>query len=377
MAVIFSKEVSQDNLLSAYNNHSVEFSSNNVLQAVSCMVDYGDGTFDRSPNPDGSFKINIAEVASVLINLNKFKDTIVPDINGSGYVYPDTTLYKSISITYKISFINGTTEQIGRNYHFIKSVLQPINYLDNVIDVSTNSLALLLPFKDRSNLSYYTPYYEGVPFDFSIFSNLARTVTIRNKKNLSEMDMDLSLGVNRIFLSQGDTDSTLLDDLILHTGLNHIEISVSPTDYITLFIERFESSCGPFLKYFNSTGSYSYFRFSPIYQQSKRTKTLDKLRSDFSSIDETFSIIDITGKDSAIIMKLLAEQLDSDMLKHVDSLMDSLKVELFVQEPNTKLKASSWFTVLVSDGTFKTKNTKKTRNEFKVNIGFETYTLGL
>ena len=183
MAIQFIKDVSQEELLSSNNNNEVVFESDNALEAVSCLIDFGGVAVTRRPDSTGQFSYDFMEIVSVLINENDYEDLIVPDVENSGYAYKDDTLFKQLTISYKISFSNGSTETASRTYSFTKSVRQIKNYQDTIFNILNDKISLLIPNKDNSKQVYYAPYFHGYPFDVPMYSNIDRTITVTSKTN--------------------------------------------------------------------------------------------------------------------------------------------------------------------------------------------------
>lgn len=377
MAITFSKSLSQTELLSSHNNNIVEFSSNNVLTPVSCVANYGSFSHERSPDPNGLFSFNLKETVKILINMNKFRDYIVPDIETNGFVYQDETLYKNVNVSFKVIFEGGTTETITRSYHFLKKISQPKKYADTIIDTAVTGLAFLLPFENDSNVSYYAPYFEGKPFDVALFSNTERTITVRNKTNNLTMQLDLLAGVNRIFVSQGETNFTLKDELSLRTGINNLQFEIDADNYITLFLERIESDCSEYLRFYNKQGGYSYFQFNAYSKKSIKTKTIDSINTGFNTIAETYDTEQITGKNESVIRNLISERTSQRQIKYLESLFSSPKVDLYLNKQFKKTSLDSWRGVRVSDGTVDLEENNLPWLDVPVTIGYANETMSL
>lgn len=350
MAIIFDKALSTTELLNAYNNNIVEFHSDNGLAAVSCVINLGDVSFEITPDPNGQFLFNLKEGVKVLINSNSFEDLIVPDIEFDGYVYKDDTLFLSLGVDYELTLSDDSTETTAKAYKFFKSVKQPIKYSEEVIDGV--NLSLLLPFYQNNKLAKYASYYEGYPFDFSLYSKNVATITITNKANGLTEDFNLLAGVNRIFISQGSANFTIDDVLPLITGMNELEIS-DGSETVTLYLEKFESKCSPMLKFFNDSGSYSYLRFEENPKITVRTKTLNTINVDFKDISETRGTNLITGKMKSTRERLQVRRMSPDQFKLFLDLTASPRVDLFMDDLFQKQESDSYYTVIMKDASYK------------------------
>lgn len=375
MAITFTKSLPEDELLASHNNNIVEFSSNSALTSVSAVINLGSVAITVTPNPNGLFHFNFIEAVKVLINENKFKDMITPDFENTGYIYNDNTLYKKIVTTFKVVYEGGTFEQITKTYCFIKSVRQAQKYERRKIKI--DFLALLIPydFSSNSNKTYYAIYYSGMPFDIPIFSNVTRTITIKNVTNSFTETLDLTEGVNRFFLSQGDRSITNDDFLPLHDGINELEFQITPTNFVTLFLEKRREKCSPLLKLYNNQGGYSYLKAYRNHTQEKQTKTINSISSNLKDISETNQTEFITGKESKNKTTLIIK-VNERQLNYLAGIIDSPRVELFQELLGQKQDSDSFYGVTVSDGSYKLVDTKKRIYELVIKIGFEINTLG-
>lgn len=369
MAIIFSKALSESELLNSHNSNTVEFNSDNVLTAVKCTLDFGSISFEITPNPSGLFQYDLKHATQELINENNFEDQIVPDIENDGYVYGDDTLYKLISLIYTIVFDNDSTESTTKNYLFTKSVKQPDRYSETIIN-STDLLGLLIPFVDYSVKSYSATYHKGYPFDIAVYSNLPRTITIVNKTNALSNTFDLNQGVNRLFFSDGTMNFSFDDTIALITGINELEFQIASVPILTLLLNKKESNCGPYLKYYSNNGSYQYFLFNEIFNEDESTKIIDVLSSKFKSIEEATDLDRITGKESETIISMFTEYLTSNEMNYLKPIITSPRVELYTREVYTKAESNSWRGVVLRDATYRINSTKKELKGLNIEIGY-------
>ncbi len=341
--ITFSKDLGSE-LLNAYNNNIIEFSSDNVLQAVKCSLTINNNIFEITPNPSGNFCFNFKEISKVITNENRFKDTVLPDIENSGYVYPDDTLYSLLEVDLEITFLGGSTETASRSYNFVKSLQQPEKY-----QAQSGDVYMLLP---KINNIFQAVYQEGKPFDISIYSNINRTVTIKHIDTSMELDIDLTSGVNRLFFSQGSSNFTIEDDLPLFLGVNHLEFHFSG-EYITMQLEKKDSNCGKTLKWFNSSGSYSYISFVNHHKETIRTRKIDSIYSDFNDISESYENDFLTGKTSALTYRLHLNDINQRQRTYFESLLESPRVDLYLENQFEKQLEDSWRGCILKDASFK------------------------
>lgn len=377
MAIIFTKAISESELLNSHNNNIVEFYSNSVLTSTKCTLNFGSVSFEITPDPSGNFSYNLKHAIKELINENNFEDQILPDIENDGYIYEDGSLYKLQGLTYTITFDNDTTEATTKNYIFTKSVKQPDRYDETIINSAIDLIGLLIPFRDYSVKSYAATYFTGYPFDIAIYSNIARTITIRNQTTNFSFDISVVKGVNRLFFSDGNQNFSFEDDLPLIYGENELEFIIGGSVKLTLFLDKKESGCGRFLKFYSSEGSYQYFLFDDIYTKEKKGKIIDNLQSKFEDIHEAVGQDRITGKTSSNIENLFTEYLSNDSMNYLQSIIDSPRVELYTRNQYEKQIATSWRSVVLLDSSHQIENTKKNLKRLAIQIGYTNNSLAL
>jgi hypothetical protein len=365
MAIQFTQSVDKDELLGAYDDHVVKYNSDSVKIAVKSDIVIDGKTFSITPDPNKQFTFNISEVVRVIMNQNRFKDSLVPNLSGNVYLYPDATLYKSVAVTYIVEFDDQTTEQTTVDYEYIKAVHQPENYLKERIDITTKNIAMLLPFIDDSIENYYTPYYYGFPFDIQIFSKTSTTLTLRNMLSSISVDVPVMKGVSRIFFSDGKNNSTLIGDLPITRGMNEIEISDTAGNKMYLLIERIDT-CGNVFKYVNSKGGYSYNGFDKYQIERVKTKTGDTLQPDLNSIDHVVENSSITGKTSSIEKRFVKSQVSELQQKHFQEIFDSPLVYMYIGRGFEQMTVKHWFGVTVKDGTLETKGKRRINDRFMI-----------
>lgn len=377
MAINFTKQLSESDILNSHNNNIVEFSSDNVLTAVKCTLNFGSVSFEITPDPEGNFSYNLKHAVKELINTNNFQDLITPDIEANGYIYEDTSLYKIISLEYTVAFNNETTESSTKNYIFSKSVKQPDRYEETIINSLQDLVGIMIPFKDFSVKSYAATYFVGYPFDVSIYSNVSRTITVANRTNGMSYDILISKGVNRLFVSEGWSNFSFEDDLPLIYGVNELEFQIGGSVYVTLILTKRESGCGKYLKFYSNTGSYQYFLLDDIFTEDESTKIIDNLQGRHQSIEESVGIDRITGKTSRSVLNLFTEYLTTDEMNYLKPIINSPRVELYTRNQFEKQITTSWRSVVLIDGTFRVIDTKKNLKRLAFQVGYTNHTLSL
>lgn len=372
MAVTFSKTISTTKLLNAYNNNVVEFTSSAIPGGETidkATINIGGSDFTISPISN-VLRFNFKEVVSALLN-NNFDDDVIADDD----IKADTSLMSSYVVTYTITFTDATTDSDNETYVFVKSVEQ-------IANVSTRLL---------TEQQILTPkaltFFKGFPFDFAHYSD-GNVTLYNNSLGVNSALSETATNTYRIFLlnrrsqfkNRVIADSGTYEDNICWTdgnnhellddGINTLDVQGTTSQLLTIDLKNVCS--GTYLKWFNAESGWTYWLFNPVYKETTRTKTKDVFNVDFESIEDTTTTNLITGKDSRLTRRLLYEGLTQNERLQINSLLDSPRVEMYNGVQNGEL--STWQTVLVKDGSFETKNTKRGFSNIKLTIELNKYT---
>lgn len=359
MAIVITEQPS-GNVLNAYNNLVLEFYSNNAKTAISALVTIGTYTVPLTPHL-GNFYCNLIQIVGVIMNQNAFKDTVeLP--TGSGYIYPDSTLYKEIDVSIEVKLNDNTSETTTLNLVFVKSVEQIIQEVVN--KAVQEKIKLLLPY---SSQVAYAAMFDSAPFEVCLYSNATRTITLRHKKTLATTTLNLTKGVNRIYLSNG-VDTTGFQNLVpLGYGLNELEFIVDGGIYLTLILERFDLECGTYLKWFNQNGGWSYWKFGPVEEDIETVKSGVILQEDVQNVTSATSNYSVASKTIDLKRTLKSGMLNQNQAKLVNSIARSPKIYMFNNNPYESHVLSDFKEVRIDSSTLP-KNKKQLSKEMKFDI---------
>lgn len=350
----------------AYNDSIITYKSNSFTGATKSDVIINGKSFTVYPIND-EFTYNFFDYVKVNINLNNFDDTIIPT---SESVIDDTTLSLSIQPTLKIypSSTGITTgDTLVVNYDFTKNVEQLIGYKQKV-DNDNSTVKVLLP--THNYVDYNLTYFEGYPSDFGIYGlTSGDTFYLKNTStvNQSSVYTATTSEVKRIYLSVGSGDTTISDELVLSNTINKCELWVNDDFVCNINIRKVDSKCGVMLKWFNHSGSYSYWLFDHIYQTAIQGKKLDEIAGRYDNLYNITATNNITGKDGNQTMKLTSKFTDFDK-QTICSIITSPKVELYIHnEPFNLFTEGSFVGVILNDGSLPISN-KTSNNKLDVTI---------
>lgn len=358
MAITITKEP-QGPLLNAYNNSILEFTSSTGTPARA-LVELSGYVFEITPN-EGSFYFNMKDVISLLINQNAFADNVEVTVPTS-YLLQDTTLYLEQSVKLTVIKSTGATETLTKTYNFIKSVKQLYRTAYDESDL----IKVLLPYADgRKNATYF----EGLPFDVSIYSNANRAVTLHNRRTGIDLTLNLLKGVNRLFISNGENDNMGFEhDLPLYVGPNDLEIEIDPTNKILMPIKKVAVDCGIYLKWFNQESGWSYWRFEKLYNENVSSKKLDELNSDFYNLEDSQSPTISTGKETQRELDLDTGLMDANERILLDGIFQAPKVYIYSNEQLQPFSTVDWKEVDIKDGSQTVLSTKKAFHRFNIKV---------
>ena len=366
MAISFITEISETEVLNAFNNNVVEYKSNSPKTPIKSIITVLGEELEITPNPNGVFHYDFKTIVKKLINGNYFRDTIEPEIESS-FVYLDNTVYKQFSVDFTIQFNDLSEESISKTYKFLKAVEQLETFRKRLVNTENPSIAILTPFTDRSNKTYFSTYFEGYPFDLSIYSNTYRTITIHNKKINESTTMILSEGVNRLFISDGNNNFSFEDVLPLYFGVNELEFRVSSTEYVTLFLKKVESECGVYLKWFNNEGGWNHFLFK-TYTEKRKVKSTGVLNQDYDNLIDTEEPEVEMGMTSRDNLKFYAGRLEEYEKEIINGITESPKIYRYLNCMFQKSEKMDWITQRIATKNMELVDSKKKLYEASIEL---------
>lgn len=359
MAIVFTKDISEANLLMAYNNNIVEFSSNTAGKvALNCNVTGFGINALIYPLPNGTFYFNLLEWISVVINTKNFADDLVTDLvdgDASTFTYDvKDGCYKDGNITFKINFTDTTNENISRGLKFIAGVENLETYKKNQMIIADSNYLVLSPVADRSNNTTLLKYWEGYPFEFSFFTNFPTDdFTLKNLTNGLDYTFTAKSKVTAMYLSDGRTDVTIEDFLPLINGMNTLRIEYDGDLQDTIInIDKKDADCGIYLKWLNKYGRYNYWLFSDRHFRTMNSRYGTELANDFKNLEDTISPTLQSQKNSQESLKLIYERLTLAERVILDGIIESPKVFMFTGERYAKANSNDWLEVTVKSTSF-------------------------
>jgi hypothetical protein len=374
MSIIFATAIDDTKLRMAYNNDVLRFYSDNTLAAKSCRITNRNDSpalnITLYPAPDGSFFFNFKPYVTALINTRNFEDTLQPELNRTNpdsFVYnatPGTLLQLNINI--EITFINDTTDDVTHSLTWLAAAAQ----LGSYVPLSTSGTYVLSPFAKASANAWYLKYWQGYPYDVSVYCPDA-LFRVANETNLLTAQFTVPGPVFRMVFSNGDDDETLEDVLPLREGHNSLRIMADEepgANDMFINLHKVPYKPGVYLKWLNAMGGYSYWLFEDTYSVDRSTKQLGELDHDNDNPEHSFGRTVQIGKESQDTMKILAELLTDDERRIVEGILDAPKIYLFTGKPYARNGYNDWIEVALKTTSARIKNPRQPLTNFTFDI---------
>ncbi|KGO88086.1 hypothetical protein Q765_03260 [Flavobacterium rivuli WB 3.3-2 = DSM 21788] len=366
----FVENIQESRLRMAYNNDVLRFFSTNNIAPKSCEVRAVDAfTAVLYPDPGGAFYFNFKSFVTALINNSNFADTM--EMSGlirddpNSYIYPAPDMSLQLNVTFEITFVDNTVENVTFFLTYIAGVSQSGDYKT----LSTEQSYVLTPFKTDTLDRFYLKYWQGYPFDIPFYS-AAEEITLRNDTNLLSQQFDLNDSTFRLILSDGDDDETLENLLPLIDGFNSIRIIDQYEDTVNdkfILLEKMPYKCGVYIKWINAMGGYNYWLFENTAAIDRTTRAIGEIENDFGNYFDTNNRVLQIGKDSQDTVKVIAETLTENETLIVSGITDSPKIYMFTGAPFSRNVYRDWVEITLKSTNMRIKNYKEKLN----NVAFD------
>jgi hypothetical protein len=370
MAITFSKDISEDKLLMAYNNNVVQFSTNSVLVVLNCEVTGLGINAILYPHPNGSFYFNLLDYITAVINTKNFADDLVTDLDGdyaNTFTYDvKVGCYKAGVITFKINFSNNTHESTSKSLAFLAGVFQLRDYKRQEINIDSE-IIVLSPLADRTNNTTYLNYWKGYPFEFSLYVKEEDNFTLVN--NEIDFEFERKSVITSLFLSDGRTDVTIENFLPLAFGMNTITV---PGHDLNIMLKKEESRCGVYVKWLNDYGRYNYWLLHDISFEDLNTRYLSELSNDFNNTEDTISPTVQTGKTTNDTIRAMAKGLNDEEKRIVLGIFQSPKIYLFTGERFARSSPNDWVEVQLKNTNVRTFDPTKVKTNIAIDLELPT-----
>jgi hypothetical protein len=375
--IFFDGGINSAALRKAYNNDILVFSAGPGREPLYATVEAAGINIRLFPDPAGKFTINMKPYVSALINTSYFEDRLLPWLDAASsatYVYRSNNgCYLELEVKFTIALPDSQSAQAIHNLAWFGGVEQPGS--SNIFN--RNELYVLTPFSAETANRYYIKYWQGYPFDFTIYCS-SSSLTLKNTGNLLSQSFDFEEQVSRIVLSDGRTDETIENFLPLSSGYNIMRLIQGAAEADTdkfLVLDKVPFSKGVYLKWLNKYGGYSYWLFENTYTIDRSTKQLGELERDNVNLETIKARTIGIGKTSQDSIKIITELLETHERDIVEGLLDSPKIYLFTGKPFSRVEAASWIEVSLKTTSARLKNARQPLTSFSFDVELpERYT---
>jgi len=381
MAITFTTPIPTDRFILSEENRVVTFSTDSGVQSVYCDINIGtEASLRVYPLPDGTFWVNLVEFLSPL--LRNYDDNIDPttidptDIDT--FVFDWSRVFLNSSIDFTLRLITDVEETASFTPYVLLGSEQIKDYKKG-FTVSGNSSFVLSPLKKDTANTFHMRYWEGYPFDFCLSRNIPTLTNPQQITNLTNgitsPDIATPYSVNRIFISDGDTNTTIEDYLPLASGYNKLSLNNN------IFIELWKhaSECGVYFKWLNVLGGgWNYWLFNSYEKIQKNISNRGVINNDFYNIEDTVSQFKSLGKTAVDTYTVLADFITNDDVDLLKGILISPKVYLFTGTRFSRNTFNDWIEIQINNRQQIIKNAKEKNNEFLIEFTMpEDYTITL
>jgi hypothetical protein len=370
MAIIYTKELSEDIILMSFNNNILRFHSDNTIQALSCEVTIGGlNQILLYPTPDGKFMLNVKDYINSIIDSKNFIDDL-QIVALSTYIYDWTArTLSNLAITLKINFVDTTSESDTIYPTFLSSYSQLFELNDKFNDKRIYLLHNCENINGQEIMPVFLKWFVGYPFDFTFYNN-TNSVTIKDSLADLPAFTKATKQVNRCVVSNGfDTSeiSVLFDNKIIK--LESSDETISYIKAVKEVVSCYDNKY--YLKWINRFGGWNYWLFEDS-KVVRNTKDLGEINNNFNNIEDTTSKNYQIGKESQDKISLTTNIIDIEEQRHLSDLLDSVKVMLFRGIPNNRNYSEDWIEVALSQGNYPIKNAKQQLTQWSLTIELPT-----
>ena len=366
MAIVFTKDLLNTKLYTAYNNNIIDFYSDETSPAVKVTITIVLNVITLYPSPSGLFNYNFKELITTILNTDNFADDLEIDID-TNFVY-DWTDKVSLNqnIVFEITKQDATLISVTKDITWLSAYVNLRDYKRTYPsqELLVNDIAVLQKTSVDNYYKYKVTYWLGYPFGLTLWLN-SQDLTITNETNLVDYTFTGNDKVDRLIFSDGRSDFSIANIIPLADGFNNLNFN----DIFNLELHTPYTQCsdGVYLKYINSFGGWSYWLFN---KGNEDTKTKDKgsLFNDYNNLEDTTSPLISLGKESSNTIQVQERNVNEDFKNQLTDLIDSPKVYLFTGLRFSKNTFNDWMEVVINDGSFRIENSRTNLYTFNFKI---------
>lgn len=372
MAVIFDTALTTTELVNSHNNNEVVFRSSLAGNEVSASIDIDGSIFEVQPI-GGVFFFNFKQAFIALFPTLFFNDNVEPFIvlgSPTTLLYSYTEIDNDVDVTYTITLDAGGPDIIMQTYMVVQSLLERLDFAKGVDIFSFDFNMLMIPDLP-SAFNFSAVYFEGYPFDVTLFTEVTGIRTLTHLETGSTLDLNIIRMVMRLFFSDGRGDVTIDNFIPVLDNTTNTYVWDDPNN-ITMHIEKIEGNCnGVYLKWKINTGGWAYWLFDSTSEKLNVARSTGELNRDFARYENTGDFNEL-GKEATTRYRVKTDFLRGKYRRLVTSIVDSPRVYFYGGERFVKAETDSWIPVRLNSqqGLIKAR-----KNEFDpLEFEFELFT---
>ena len=323
------------------------------------------------PLPDETFWVNLKEYISSLLNdYGDDLDFTIDNTDLNSYVKDWSKVLFNDDVDFVITFDNESTDSATVTPYIVLGGENIYDYKTGET-IESNENVILSPLKLKTSNNYHLRYWNGYPFDLPYTLNRGQVtddLIITNLTNaIATPAITFGNKINRLIVSDGETDTTLEDWLPLINGFNRLQIEGENVDVFLDLIK--ENECdGVYLKWLNKYGGYNYWLFNRFFEITKRVRDKGSINNDFNNLNDTISQFKKLGKTSFDIWTLQTDILSVNDVNVLKGIFTSPKIYLFTGERFASNSNDNWIEINLTNTQALIQEPKQTVNTFEVNI---------
>ena len=186
MAIVFLKELDNTKVNLAYNNNIVKFYTDSGIVPTNATIQIGLNTITLYPDPNGVFTYNFKDFITTLLNTDNFTDDLEVDLS-VGYIYDWTDkISLTDDVVTTINLSNETTETNTKNITWLSAFVQLRDWKTTyTLDSLLTTDIVILQKKNNTfpDIDYNLNYWQGYPFDLTIWNGENPEIFINNLTN--------------------------------------------------------------------------------------------------------------------------------------------------------------------------------------------------
>ncbi len=379
MAVTIIKEPTQ--LYPAYNDSFLQFrdSNNNSTYADISITGILEQSIRIYANSNNVFTLNLKDFIKVSFSDTGFEDKALVPLDEDIQVLTDRIVNQRIVIS-----LEDANDSETFTYSFFRDVNQ-------VIETNNESLNSLLFPNTGENNNYKITYFEGFPFFIEFkFLNVEDEVTLINNRTgvsytqslqFDEDDADddsfnslisdrfltpSDYGTCRVHLDKITSNVTTDSNFpILENTVNDISYLINGELKGNIELTARPAKRGIYLKWYNSKGGYSHFKFSEFSRKRFRGRHTEFLtRNEIFNVNDGLKTGIINQGQSGEMDLRIRDNITTDELLHIQDILISPSVQMYLS--NDPFTIGGYVDVVL-EGRLPM-NTKQPRHDITLNI---------